>query len=134
MFAKAPGTLIVSGEDTRLGICSGWVPPWLPAGGEFGYATDDVYYVEVCLFNEICENGAELFDLIDGEPFRCRFSEARLRALQHVLLSPLEPARGTSCKMDNLVLRSCDNYCSGPMMKDKRYACSRWECKGCSFC
>jgi|EP00966_Prymnesium_polylepis_P230188 hypothetical protein len=42
--------------DKPLGQCRGWRPAG--AGGcNDGYATDDIYFLEVCLYNQICENG-----------------------------------------------------------------------------
>ena len=49
-FAKAPNTLELSG----LGQCRGWVPEDRPAGFVFGYATADIFYLEACLFSQMC--------------------------------------------------------------------------------
>jgi len=81
-----------------VGQCCGWVPNQRPKNGIYGYATDDIFYLEICLFNEICENGADLFNLDVGQPFRCRFSDARFNQLKHILLTPWEePRDATKC-------------------------------------
>ena len=45
-FARAPKSLDPDGEKP-LGQCRGWVPRRKPAGGIYGYATDDIFYLEV---------------------------------------------------------------------------------------
>jgi len=51
-FAKAPGTLELV-RNNRLGVCSGWVPSKKPEGGIYGYATDDIFYLETCLYSQV---------------------------------------------------------------------------------
>ena len=45
-----------------------------------------VYYLEVCIFNQICENGHELFDLRYGEKFDCRLSFDGFSEMKRMLL------------------------------------------------
>ena len=62
----------------------------------------DVYHLEVCIFNQICANGRELFRLSRAEEraglkrFTCHFSEAGFADLQRLLLAPSarEPSYG----------------------------------------
>ena len=98
-FARAPGELDPTGSTGKpLGQCRGWTPPKRPESGVFGYATDDIFYLEVCLFNQICANGAELFELRQDEDWQCQFSETRLRELQDILLAPsVEPPDAVKC-------------------------------------
>ena len=49
-FARAPNTLEVSG----LGQCRGWVPKDRGWGFVYGYATADIFYLEACLFSQMC--------------------------------------------------------------------------------
>lgn len=45
-----------------------WVPGYLQ--GEHcrsNYATDDIFFLEVCTFNQICSNGDELWQLEVGQ-------------------------------------------------------------------
>ena len=128
VFARAPNRLRVRGDGMRLGQCSGWVPQGRPL---YGYATDDVFYLEVCILNQICENGAEIFDLNVGDPFRCQVSDARMRELQSLLLEPRQPYAGKACTEDQLVMRSCEQTC---YHEHRRTACQKWLCKGCSMC
>ena len=60
-FATAPSSLDPAGATGKpLGQCKGWVPSTPPTGGVYGFATDDIFFLEVCLFNELCYNGHEL--------------------------------------------------------------------------
>ena len=34
-------------------MCSGWVPKKKPEGGIYGYATDDIFYLETCLYSQV---------------------------------------------------------------------------------
>ena len=55
LFGRRPGSLDPEGGTGKpLGQCKGWVPSQKPKGGVYGYATDDVFYLELCLFNEVC--------------------------------------------------------------------------------
>mmetsp|Transcript_31075 Transcript_31075/g.65134 ORF Transcript_31075/g.65134 Transcript_31075/m.65134 type:complete len:165 (+) Transcript_31075:451-945(+) len=99
-FSKAPYTLQPDGLSGKpLGKCCGWVPEDMqPIGGSFGYATDDIYYLEACIFSQICRNSDELFTLGVGDPFICDFSEDKFASLQQTLLSPWdEPSTATKC-------------------------------------
>ena len=71
----------------------------MPPGGVFGYTTDDIFYLETCLLNEICSNTDDLFSVDYGEPFECQFSEDGFNELQRLLLSGHhEPADATQCE------------------------------------
>jgi len=92
LFGRAPSTLDPAGRSGKpLGKCKGWVPDKKPKGGIYGYATDDIFYLELCLFNQICENGAELWDLEVGDPWQCRPSRERIMELKAILLEPRTP-------------------------------------------
>ena len=56
-----------------------------------GYANDDIFYLEVCLFNHLCMNGDALFSLKAGEPFQCDFSWDRLQELEGLLRDTPQP-------------------------------------------
>ena len=50
LFAKAPKELFPDEDNGKgLGQCEGWVPAQRPVGGIYGYATVDIFYLEVCL-------------------------------------------------------------------------------------
>jgi len=97
-FAKAPGSLYPFGRSGKpIDRCCGWAPTTKPKGGVYGYTTDDIFYLEVCLFHEICENGADLFNATAvGEDFSCQFSDRGFRELQQILLSPWEEPEGST--------------------------------------
>ena len=93
-FAKAPNTLDVS----HLGECHGWGPRDRPSDFIFGYATADIFFLEVCLFNQVCRNHAALFALRQDEAFECDFSPSRFAELQQLLTSPWrEPDGAMQC-------------------------------------
>ena len=60
-------------------------------GGLFGFTNDDIYFMEICLFNQLCENNDELFRLDPGENFVCKVSEARFAELERLLRTPAAP-------------------------------------------
>lgn len=88
-FATSPVDLDPTGMESGkpLGKCRGWLPPERPSEG-YGYATDDIFFLEVCLFNQMCSNGEEMFSLGIGEGFQCDFSIARFAELRRLLLEP----------------------------------------------
>jgi hypothetical protein len=99
-FAHNPWWLFPDGRSGKpIDTCCGWVPHLdLPSSGAYGYATDDIFYLEVCLFNEICENGKDLFTLGREEEFTCQFSEWRFNGLRDLLLSGFEePTDSRKC-------------------------------------
>ena len=59
----------------------------------------DVLYLEVCVFNEICANGADLFNLEVGQPFRCDLHDAKFEELALMLQEPAgpEPSDAAHC-------------------------------------
>jgi hypothetical protein len=93
VFARAPSSLAPDGSTGKpLGQCRGWFDgSQLPKGGVRGYATDDIFYLEVCLFSQICLNGDKLFQLQVGEKFHCDYSHTALKELESFLTSPREP-------------------------------------------
>jgi len=87
VFAKAPRMLDFRSGSTRLGVCSGWRPDVLPKDcSDFGYATDSIFYLETCLFNQICENNRDMWTLNVGEEFVCEFSQDKWMELKDMLM------------------------------------------------
>lgn len=89
-FSVAPKDMDTKGLSHSLGTCGGSHPTLPPAGsnGIFGYTNDDIYFLEVCLYNQICENNEALFAVRRGEDFRCRFSRDRFNELERILRTP----------------------------------------------
>jgi hypothetical protein len=80
-FAVAPNTLSLDPAHGVFGTCRGFTDapckmPWI------GFANDDIYYLEVCLFSQVCANRDELFALAKGQDFVCRVDEPAFRELQ----------------------------------------------------
>ena len=88
-FAVAPKELDLGANSPRsLGKCGGWHPQEAPSDGVFGYTNDDIYFLEVCVFNEICKNSRQLFSVEADETFMCDFSPARFSELESILREP----------------------------------------------
>jgi len=88
MFARAPNTMYIDGYPP-LGRCSGWTDA--PCDDYVGYANDDIYYIEVCLFSMVCKNSDALFQLEVGERWICDFDLEGFMSLQEMLLEgPLD--------------------------------------------
>ena len=69
------------------------------SGGVYGYATADIFFLESCLMNKVCENGEEIFSLFPGQRWHCQFSPTRFQQLQNLLLSGfVEPPGTTQCR------------------------------------
>jgi len=70
VFAHAPNKL--NYEGSRLAHCKGYRPDNLPKDcSDGGFATDSIFFLEVCVFNQLCANAHELWRLEVGEPFYC---------------------------------------------------------------
>ncbi len=102
LFANAPSRLPVHPwvADDRRADCSdaanstvyshiypGQVNPIEKAG----YTVRDIFFLELCVFRQICSNGADVFMLKAGEPFQCKFSHKGFAELQNLLLSCSSP-------------------------------------------
>jgi len=59
-FTHPPGQLNIDDFNSR--------PGW--------YIENDIYYLEVCVLNEMCSNRAEIFTKAEGESFVCEFDAA----------------------------------------------------------
>lgn len=68
-FAFAPGSLEAYTGPHPIGSCTGYHP-----GGCFnrGYASSDIFYLEVCIYSLMCSNRDELFSLKVGDAFHCK--------------------------------------------------------------
>jgi len=149
IFAVAPNALDPSGATGKpLGACKGWVPPRVPEGGVYGYATDDIFYLEVCMLNQICTNGEQLFNLRAGEEFTCQYSSESFRELQRLLLTPAEPAPPTAARCTRTTLTTlqerkvdddggpscaaCWRASRGPGDCSKLAGCNKGRCAFCT--
>jgi len=83
MFARAPKTVSMDGVPP-FGHCSGYTNA--PCNDWEGFANDDIFYLEVCLYSQVCSNSDELFRLEVGDKFVCEFSEEGFELLQQMLL------------------------------------------------
>mmetsp|Transcript_39965 Transcript_39965/g.97062 ORF Transcript_39965/g.97062 Transcript_39965/m.97062 type:complete len:464 (+) Transcript_39965:28-1419(+) len=67
IFSFAPKKLRVDGGRYPLGSCNSYAP----LGCESGYASGDIFYLEVCIYSRICGNRNSLWYLNAGEPWQC---------------------------------------------------------------
>ena len=82
-FARAPGELELEAGPHPLGACNSYHP----AGcANNGYASSDIFYLEVCIFSTICSNGAELFSVDEGQDWTCQLNHTGLSQLKSWLL------------------------------------------------
>ena len=100
VFGKKPSELNPNPNGGKpLGTCGGWVPAWLNNHHcRDNYATDDIFFLEICMFNQICRNGEDLWDLEVGQEWECDFDEVLFDELADLLLTPAtdgyEPGQG----------------------------------------
>ena len=83
VFAHAPKNVWMDGWPP-FGVCSGftqgWCDPW------HGFANDDIYPLEVCLYSQVCSNNDDLFRVEAGERFVCDIDVPGFRRLQRMLV------------------------------------------------
>ena len=122
VFSKAPRELDPSPTSGKpFGECRGFREQKAIQSDPHcsrGYATDDIYFLEVCLFNFMCENGDDLFRLNAGQPWTCRMSSTRFHRLRDLLLEEpsWHPPRGLPPR--------CAKWCN-------QWNCEAAECNGC---
>ena len=116
IYCAARGKLADGGQDSGGVLIFSLAPnsldlaPFYVRGGTGAYQGDgyysenDIYYLELCVLNEICANRDELFSLDVGDHFRCQYD-----------------AQGHAAMRDEGLLRWEAEY--GP----KR--CTSWECQ-----
>lgn len=104
IFANPPSSLFPAHSKTHIGHCKGWLPTALPdkqfpRAGYYGYANDDIYYLESCFFSMLCRNRDQLFKIRYAQDFVCDLDEGKFWEIAHLLLnSPvLEPAEEQKC-------------------------------------
>ena len=83
-FSSRPGDLEVYGQKP-LGQCRGWRPQLVQGDCNDGYATDAIFFLEVCLFSHLCKNTHELFSLNVGDFFVCDFDFSAFDELEVLL-------------------------------------------------
>ena len=117
LFSIAPRDLDPGPTSTKpFGQCRGWRDK---AGScEGGYATDDIFFLEACLFNQICSNHDELWQLDAGTPWECHLSVDRFDELKGMLIA--EPDWGAPQGL----LPACDVWCN-------KWTCTHKACSGC---
>ena len=69
-----------------------WTPNSLDSG-VYGFTNYDIFFLEVCTLDAICDNRDRIWELERGEEFHCDLSEDAFRSFQHKLLQPAEAPR-----------------------------------------
>ena len=85
VFARAPKSVRLDGTPS-FGVCSGYTDKECDSQRDIGFANDDIYYLEVCLYSQVCTNGHALFSVEPGGAFVCDFSESGFRRIQQMLV------------------------------------------------
>ena len=68
-FAYAPKNLNAVTGERPLGHCGGYAPRGC---GQQGYASSDIFFMEACVFDAVCSNRKELWQLEVGEEWACK--------------------------------------------------------------
>jgi len=68
-FAYAPGSLEPFGAFKPLGACEGYMPKGC---GNQGYASSDIFYMEACIYDQVCSNRESFWQLQPGEDWQCQ--------------------------------------------------------------
>mgnify|MGYP006154879403 CR=1 FL=1 len=85
-FAYKPGNLEIFGgyNGKVFGRCRGYKPDGVNCVN--GFATDDIFFLEVCLFSFVCKNKEELFEIEEKQFYVCDYDEDAFDELQTLLL------------------------------------------------
>jgi len=83
VFARAPNTVYLDGYPP-FGHCSGYTDNF--CSDTVGFANDDIFYLEVCLFSQVCSNAQQMFKLGVGDRFVCDFDRLGFEELKRQLL------------------------------------------------
>lgn len=138
IFATAPNSLVIDRGPNPLDVCGGWMPPEARRFGDAGWANDDIFFLEVCLFNQMCNNGPALFQLRVGERFNCDFSPRRAAELQSILERPAPPHLLSKSACGHGTLDTSEMTCAKCwQINEGEGDCSRLSgCNSrlCSFC
>ena len=109
IYCAAKGKLAPGGGDSGGELLFSLAPSALDLGpfyvsggtgayqGDGYYSENDIYYLEVCVLNEICSNRNALFSARVGEHFRCAYDVAGHTALREALLRWEGEARPKRC-------------------------------------
>ena len=82
IFATAPNSLDAAHGRT-FDTCGGFAPNGC---GTFGYANDDIFFLEICMFSMICANRESLFRVGRDQAWHCDVGDGSgFRELQRLL-------------------------------------------------
>ena len=84
-FAWPPSVLSMAPDEGVFGKCHGFTDATC-AMPNTGFANDDIYYLEICLFSQVCANREQLFKLEQGDEFVCHFDPHAFDELKGWLL------------------------------------------------
>jgi len=131
-FATAPKDLDLHAYPP-FGCCHGWTDRSCDL--DTGFANDDIYYLEVCLFSQVCSNRDELFAINALDDFRCVFDDAGFNRLMGLLREgPADGKLGGVCDADLGPGVECMNevyqQCGGNNFKGQRCCRPGSSCEG----
>lgn len=84
IFSMAPKDLVLDGGPFPLGSCNSYSP----RGCGEGYASGDIFYLEVCVYDAICTNRDALWALNAGDLWHCDMDYDGYANLYHSILEP----------------------------------------------
>lgn len=84
IFARAPKTVSTSGDPKFDNPrCIGWAPK----GCDRGFSSNDIFFLEICMFSMMCKNRESLFQVDAGRLWQCDFDEGGFREMQSLLVN-----------------------------------------------
>jgi len=84
VFSTAPKALTQTGGDFPLAGCNSYAP----RGCGDGYASGDIFYLEVCMYDAMCANRESLWQIEAGEAWHCDLDYDGYAFLYHSILDP----------------------------------------------
>ena len=89
-FAQLPKQLDPDswGDNNKpIGSCTGYHPE----GCTRGFASSDIFFLEVCFYSMMCANRAALFRLAPWEDWRCEMDWEGYAKMRDMIAHPAKP-------------------------------------------
>ena len=83
-FAFAPRGLNLEGSPHGLGWCNSYAPSG--CNNNYGFASGDIFFLEVCIYSTVCRNNVSLFQVDAGESWHCDLYEDGMDRLKGWML------------------------------------------------
>merc|ERR1719353_2142867 len=124
-----------------IGACTGYAP----AGcGEWGYASSDIFHLEVCMYSAMCSNRNSLFEVGADDEWRCELDWDGYQRLRDWLLAGLTdrpppppvavPPSPPPNPLPPPTPDDCKAWCADSIARRGMEVCSWDACTGCVKC